>query len=67
MFVAQYPIASSLPYANQWFGDMSTNIQTHTDLVFSVGLGKALVIALAAVLIVGMVAFMLLARRCQRQ
>jgi hypothetical protein len=46
---------------------MSTNTQTHTDLIFSIGLDKTVVIALAAVCIVAVVAFIYLARRRQRQ
>ncbi len=46
---------------------MSTNTQTHTDLIFSVGVDEAVLIAVAAVLIVAAGVFILLVRRRQRQ
>ena len=46
---------------------MNTNTQTHTDLIFSVQLDKTVAIAVAAVLIVALVAFVVLSRRRHRQ
>jgi hypothetical protein len=46
---------------------MSTNIQTHSDVIVTVGVEKTTLIALIAVLIAVVVAFIFFARRRQRQ
>jgi hypothetical protein len=46
---------------------MNTNSETHSDLIFSVHFDKTVGIAIVAVLIVALLAFIVLARRRQRQ